>query len=117
MSEIQKQERLVQFKIRPDLLKQIDDYWPTTGKFSSRSQFIKYLLLEEINTKRLQSKPDEPSDLDEILKALEISANERIKSEEKFKSQLIERLDKLDKRINKVEKELGDSLDEHVSQD
>ena len=123
MSRLSKEEKLVQFRIREDFLKQVDEYWPKTGKFSSRSQFIKYLLLEELNSKRLASGKDTP-DLRETLKGLKLYEEQRSKKEEELMNTLLNLVDDnkgLKERLEIIEKfvkeELGESLDNHIPQD
>ena len=99
-----KKNKLINFRINFGLLREIDSYWRKTGKFTSRAEFLTFLMVDELTRQRI------------VL----TDSDETTKEESNFFKSIATRLDKMEEKLKELDnrkKELGDSLDNHVPQD
>ena len=114
-----KKEKQVNFRIKENFLEQIDGYWPETGRFSSRSEFIIFLLQDELRNQRLLT---QKSSYDEDLAKLYDSIVAGQEEKERFREEVTQAFGEIKvlkervaeiQNILKIKKELGETLEEH----
>lgn len=98
-----KKERQINIRVKKEFLEEVDKYWPAVGNFTNRSEFIIYLLTDELKNRWLMTEERE-------------AARNKMLG---LVGEIKEGLARMNIRLSRVEgvkRELGETLEEHSPQ-